>query len=91
MKVNDIDYNEFQKLLNKSESLDKVLSDKDKYFKIDPYTGIYIKLTEADLIKEFKAITERKDLLEDTIARFAAANKMYYWEFMDRYKPKEKK
>ncbi len=88
MKVNDIDYYEFQKLIASHEALNRLLNDDQKYFRIDQYSGLYISLSESEIIKEFKNLNDELKKCESSIREWSYRSNKCYSDFFSTYKPK---
>lgn len=83
MKVTDIPYNEYQRLLEKANAFDAGILDTSKFVRVD--YGFYIALKEQGLIEQFKIISELKEYYLSAIHGYCSQNKMGFSDFVDKY------
>jgi hypothetical protein len=83
MKINDIDYDYYQQLVKKADATDDIL--RQKFVRVDWYSGIYAHLSETELILAFERANNRTEFYRDCISNFCHSVKMDFGDFTSKY------
>jgi len=89
MKLTDVDYDEYQNLIQKAKELDRILNDDTKFYRINMYGDtLFIRNNETDLIRFYKEISEKANRFNGIIENAAYVNKMTWAEFVSKHEKK---